>query len=126
MYSRSLLSPFQQLLLTLMRLRLNISGADLGFRLNIHMSTVSRIFTQVIEILYYRLRPLIYWPDRDSLRKSMPMDFRKHCPITDCYEIFLDKPSHLLTKAQSYLAYKHHQTVKHLIGITPQGTVCFL
>ena len=43
--SRSLLSPFQQLLLTLMRLRLNLSGADLGFRFNIHMSTVSRIFT---------------------------------------------------------------------------------
>ena len=128
--SRSLLSPFQQLLLTLMRLRLNLSGADLGFRFNIHMSTVSRIFTQVIEILYYRLRPLIYWPDRDSLRKSMPMDFRKHCPncavIIDCFEIFLDKPSHLLTKAQSYSAYKHHQTVKYLIGITPQGTVCFL
>ena len=56
--SRSLLTPFQQLLLTLMRLRLNLSCADLGFRFNIHMSTVSRIFTQVIEILYYRLRPL--------------------------------------------------------------------
>ena len=133
--TRSLLSPFQQLLLTLMRLRLNLSrlnlsGADLGFRFNIHMSTVRQIFTQVIEILYYRLRPLIYWPDRDSLRKSMPMDFRKHCPncavIIDCFEIFLDKPSHLLTKAQSYSAYKHHQTVKYLIGITPQGTVCFL
>ena len=90
--SRSLLSPFQQLLLTLMRLRLNLSGADLGFRFNIHKSTVSRIFTQVIEILYYRLRPLIYWPDRDSLRKSMPMDFRKHYPncavIIDCFEYF--------------------------------------
>ena len=64
--SRSLLSPFQQLLLTLMRLRLNLSGVDLGFRFNIHRSTVSRIFSQVIDILYYRLKPLIYWPDRDS------------------------------------------------------------
>ena len=102
----------------------------LGFRFNIRMSTVSQIFTQVIEILYYRLRPLIYWPDRDSLKKSMPMDFRKHCPncavIIDCFEIFFNKPSHLLTKAQSYSAYKHHQTVKYLLGITPQGTVCFL
>ncbi len=90
--SRSLLSPCQQLLLTLMRLRLNLLGVDLGFRFNIHMSTVSRIYSQVIDILYYRLKPLIYWSDRDSLRKSMPMDFRKHCPncavIIDCFEVF--------------------------------------
>ncbi len=59
----------------------------------------------------------------------MPMDFRKHCPncavIIDCFEVFLEKPSHLLTKAQSYSVYTHHQTVKYLIGITPHGTVVF-
>ena len=39
------LSPFQQLLLTLIRLRLNLSGNDLGYRFgNISLSTVSRIF----------------------------------------------------------------------------------
>ncbi len=32
----------------------------------------------------------------------------------------------MLTKAQSYSVYKHHQTVKYLIGITPHGTVCFI
>ncbi len=44
----------------------------------------------------------------------------------DCFEVFLEKPSHLLTKAQSYSVYTHHQTVKYLIGITPHGTVVFL
>ena len=26
----------------------------------------------------------------------------------------------------TYLTYKHHKTVKYLIGITPQGTVSFI
>lgn len=58
------------------------------------------------------------------------MDFRKHCPkcavIIDCFEIFLEKPSDLLCRAQTFSSYKHHNTVKYLIGITPQGTVCFI
>ena len=58
--SRRALTPFQQLLLTLMRLRLNLSGQDLAYRFNVHSSTVSRTFTNVIEVLCTRLKPLIF------------------------------------------------------------------
>ena len=124
------LTPFQQLLLTLMQLRLNLSGQDLAYRFNVHSSTVSRTFTYVIEVLCTRLKPLIFWPNRDNLQKTMPMDFRKHCPscavIIDCFEIFIERPMNLLARAQTYSSYKHHNTVKYLIGITPQGTVSFI
>lgn len=60
----------------------------------------------------------------------MPMDFWKHCPycalIIDCFEIFTERPSNLLARAQTYSSYKHHNTAKYLIGITPQGTVCYI
>ena len=60
----------------------------------------------------------------------MPMDFRKHCPkcvvIIDCFENFLERPTNLLARAQTYLSYKHHNTAKYLIGITPQGSVSFI
>lgn len=46
------------------------------------------------------------WPDRDSLMKTMLMDFQKHCPscvvIIDCFEIFLERPINLLAGAQTY------------------------
>ena len=128
--SRRALTPFQQLLLTLMRLRLNLSGQDLAYQFNVHNSTVSRTFTYVIEVLCTRLKPLIFWPNQDNLQKTMPMDFRKHCPscavIIDCFEIFIERPMNLLARAQTYSSYKHHNTVKYLIGITPQGTVSFI
>ena len=58
------------------------------------------------------------------------MAFRKHCPkctvIIDCFEVFIERPSNLLARAQTYSSYKHHNTAKYLIGVTPQGTVCFI
>ncbi len=99
---RSILSPFQQLIVTLIRMRLNLSGQDLGYRFKVNSSTISRIFLHVLEVLYIKLKPLIIWPDRDSLKKTMPMVFRKHYPncivIIDCFEIFLDRPTNLLAR----------------------------
>jgi len=58
------------------------------------------------------------------------MDFHKYCPncvvIIDCFEIFLDRPLIPLARAQTFSSYKHHNTVKYLIGITPQGIVSFI
>ena len=46
--------------------------------------------------------------------------------IIDCFEIFIDRPTNRLARAQTFSSYKHHNTVKVLIGITPQGTICFV
>jgi len=91
----SSLSPFQQLLVTLMRLRLNLSAQDLGYQFKVHASTISRTFEFVIALLYAKLKHLIIWPTRDALKKTMPMVVRKHYPrcvvIIDCFEIFVDR-----------------------------------
>uniref|UniRef100_A0A1X7V3A4 DDE Tnp4 domain-containing protein n=1 Tax=Amphimedon queenslandica TaxID=400682 RepID=A0A1X7V3A4_AMPQE len=39
----------------------------------------------------------------------------------NCSEEFLEKPSNLLARAQVWSNYKHHSTIKFLIGITAQG-----
>ena len=129
-HNRSMLPAFQQIVMTLMRLRLGLSGQDLGYRFGVHRSTISRIFASVIDVLYLRLKHLIVWPEREVLRKTLPVDFRKHCPectvIIDCFEIFIDRPTALLARAQTYSSYKHHNTAKYLIGITPHGSVSFV
>ena len=52
------------------------------------------------------------------------------CPrcviIIDWFEIFIDRPTALLARAQTFSSYKHHNTIKYLIGVTPQGTVRFI
>ena len=61
---------------------------------------------------------------------TMPFCFRPHyglkvTSIIDCFELFIDKPSDLLAKSCTWSQYKHYNTAKYLIGITPQGTVSF-
>ena len=72
-FPTSKLSKFQAFVLTLMKLRLDVSNYDLGFRFGISASTVSRVFSKWIEAMDIRLSFLITWPDRENLRKkSMP------------------------------------------------------
>lgn len=40
--------------------------------------------------------------------------------------MFLDRPTNLLAQAKTWSSYKHHNTVKYLIGISPQGSVSFI
>lgn len=121
----------QQILLTLVKLRLNLDFKDLSFRFGISPTTASVYFQNIIDILYERFKKIIIWPDRDILQKTMPSCFietfqDKTTVIIDCFEVFIEKPSNLLTAAQCWSNYKHHYTLKFLIGITPQGTICFI
>ena len=121
---------FNQLLITLIKLRLNIPDQDLAYRFGVNQSTVSRCITKWLDVLHVKLSPLIYWPERDQLRKTMPTCFRKNfrkCAIViDCFEVFIDRPTSLMARAQTWSNYKKHNTCKFLIGITPQGSVSFI
>ena len=73
---------------------------------------------------------LVKWPQREELKLTLPACFREtfsSCAvIIDCFEVFIDRPSCLLARAKTWSSYKHHNTAKFLIGITPQGTVSFI
>ena len=125
------LSKFQECVLTLMKLKLNMPMHDLAYRFGISLPTVSRIFLAWMVVLDVRLAPLIKWPDREDLWRTMPQCFQfsfgnKTTVIIDCFEVFIARPSNLMARAQTYSNYKSHNTVKILVGITPQGSISFV
>ena len=127
----SVLLYFEEFSLTLMRLRLNLSIRDLAFRFKISKSTSSKVFLRWISIMYFRRKHLIKWPARNELMETMPLCFRKYfeakvAVIIDCFEIFINKPSNLRARATTWSQYKHHNTVKFLIGVSPQGVITFV
>ena len=129
--SSFVMGKFKMFILTLVKLRLNMSNVFLAYEFDTTQPTVSRLFTSCISTLYKRLSRLIRWPEKEPLKKTMPMEFRKNfakkCTvIIDCFEVFCEKPSGLTARAETWSSYKHHHTVKYLIGITPQGTVSYL
>ena len=130
--ANSKLSPFDSFILTLMKLQLNPPNQDFAFRYQVSPPTVCRIFKKWIVAMYHRLRPhLIQWPSCEALQRTMPFCFRVNYElnvsgIIDCFELFIEKSSNLLAKACTWSQYKHYNTAKYLICISPQGVITFI
>ena len=124
------LSVPDEILLVLMKLRLDLPNDDLGYRFKLAPKTVSIMFHKWISIMSTELKCLICWPDSITLRENMPCCFRKHflkvrC-IIDCFEIFIERPTAFEARAATYSNYKKHNTVKVLIAIAPTGCISFI
>ena len=110
--SRSTLTEFQQFMLVLLKVRLNLDNQLIAFQFGIHASTVSRCFQKWIDVMYERLKPLVKWPDHEQLYKTMPVELKKKfgkcVVIIDCFEVFMERPKGVLARAQTWSNYKHH------------------
>lgn len=120
-----------QLLLTLMKIRLGLLNEDLGDRFGVSMSTCSRILTTTLKFLASELKCLVFNPPKEVQRANLPRRFNNHSyknvrHIIDCTEVFIETPKNLEVKAQTWSNYKHHQTVKYLVSITPNGHFNFV
>ena len=128
---RSKLTSHQQLLVTLIRLRMNYLIRDIAYHIRVSYSTVLRAFHSTLDVLFVRLRFLIGWPHRDILKSTMPNCFKsnfgtKVTVIIDCFELFTEKPWGSINRASLYSQYKGNETVKYLIGVAPQGVIIFI
>ena len=103
------LPVFQQCLLVLMKLRLNLFNQDLAYRFGVSQSTISKIFSKWINIMCERLKSLIKWPSCNELIKTMPEEFNrtfsKCVCVIDCFEVFCERPRDLMARAQTYSNY---------------------
>ena len=128
--SSNLLSTDNQMFLVLLKLRLNLIYEDLALRFGISTSTVQRVINRWIDVMYCRLKFLIKWPSREVIWNNLPPNFQELYPcctcIIDCSEIFIETPNSFCARSSTYSNYKKHNTVKFLVGITPNGCVSFL
>ena len=105
--NRAALSLFQEMVLTLMLLRLNLTINDLSNRFNISRSTTSSVVLKWINKMFVRLRPLIMWSGRKEIISTTPVLFRQYfktkvAVIIDCFEIFINKPSNLKARSATW------------------------
>ena len=117
-------------IIVLMKLRLNVPHLDLTYRFDVSRPVVTRVISTWLVIMDACLSPLLSWPTHNALHKTMPQCFidsfgYKTTVIIDCFEIFINRPTNLMARAQTFSNYEHHNTVKVLIGISPQGTISF-
>jgi len=69
------------------------------------------------------------FPTQELIRKNIPQEFAQYVTtriILHCTELFIRRPSAMLTQSETWSDYKHHNTWKLLVGVTPNGQVTFL
>ncbi|XP_070831340.1 uncharacterized protein [Chaetodon trifascialis] len=133
------LSKFQQLLLTLMRLRLDLRNQDLAYRFGVKVGTVTRTVHQMVSIMSSTLVPTaVFWPSRAELRKNLPAALRTSHPdcavIVDCFTVPFEEPVSRGNQQQQQQrvvpscqgAGTSYNVLKYLIGVAPQGVVTFV
>ena len=123
------LRPIDEFLMMCMKLRLNLLQESLADLFRVSVSTVSRILNTWINFCYDHSLHLVTWPSKERIMQCLPSHFKDFpdCTIVlDCTEVFIEKPSSLSAQWQTWSEYKHHNTVKILIGVTPNGMVNFV
>ncbi|XP_075544021.1 uncharacterized protein LOC142578529 [Dermacentor variabilis] len=128
---RKLLTIEDQLLLTLMRLRLGLLCGDLARRFEVAVPYVSRTFSRVLDDLVKIMQEIVLWLPRSKLRANMPESFRnsqysRTTCIFDCTEALMQRPRKLMAKSQSYSQCKVANTMKFLTVIARNGFIMFV
>ena len=77
---RRKLSPLEEFVITLMRLRLGLFEEDLGDRFCVHPSTISRVFITWVNFMYHKFKEIPLWPTRPQIQLHMPDCFRSKYP----------------------------------------------
>lgn len=129
--AKTRLNPQQQFIMVLMRLRLGLLTKDLAGRFGISAGSVSEVFHAWVDVLAVNMKKFVIWPSRKALRSHQQKAFRdslfeKVRGIIDYTEIFIQRPTYMTSRSQTYSHYKHHNTVKLLVVVSPSGAISFV
>ena len=117
-----ILSLEDEILMTLMRIRLDYPVEDLAFRFDVSVSLAASTITTFIVFLNLEPKPLIYWPTPDETISYKHFHFNEtfnKCEgIGDCTEQWIEHSKNPDSQYQTYSSYKSNNTFKKLIFCT--------
>ncbi|XP_031335325.1 uncharacterized protein LOC116165155 [Photinus pyralis] len=116
--------------LTLKKIRVDQTFAELGDDFGVSEATASRLFSKSLLPIAKFVSGLIVWPSPEKIAKLLPIPFRarygKVQAIIDCLEIEIQKPEDAVKQSLTWSEYKKCNTVKYLVSSTPDGIVNFI
>lgn len=106
------ISKKDQLLMTLMKLKLNLYQEDIGVRFNVSHTTVSNITLAWLHLLHKTIfqELITEIPSRKKNKCCLPSSFSSftNCRIIiDCTEIYTVMPKKMESQKATYSSYKH-------------------
>ena len=130
LYAAPTLDVRNQLLLTLIKLRLYITNFQLGRMFEVTQLEVYNIFVTWVKFMSKQWRKINIWPERDTVRHFAPTDFKTKFPTTraifDGTECPVKKPAAAAAQQATFSTYKNRNTAKVLVGVAPAGHVSYV
>lgn len=123
------ISPPDQVILTLMKLRLGLSTSDLAVRFGISKELASDVVRSVIMNMACRLKFLISWPSRKAATNICDAINYMHDQTTimiDCLEISIEEPLTISARNQTWSDSKDCNTIKAVLGAAHNGLIIFV
>ena len=93
------------------------------------MSTGQRLFSSWSKSSAKVLRSLIFIPDQGVINATRPSRFSSYPnlnSIADCFKVFIQTPKDPVLQRWTWSSYKHHNTLKYFVSVTPNSMVAFL
>ena len=129
-------SSKEKLFICLLRLRRGFTIKTMSLLLScpgkeIKETSIRDIFTTFIQMMYKIFRQMnkVMFPSRDKLRKYLPKVFKTmkntRCSV-DCTEFKVETSRNFGRQGNAYSSYKHGNTFKCMIAVTPSGGACFV
>ena len=88
-----------------------------------------QIFVSWIKAMAKVLKANVYLPDQGVINVTAPRRFRSlrntHS-IIDCSELFIETPQDHNLQDSIWSTYKHHNTLKFLIGVAPNSSITYI
>lgn len=124
------LEPEDQLFLTLMKLRQAKEDIELSILFQVSETVVSQIFLTWINLMFFQLKELDIWPEKEIILEHMPLSFgqqfHKTRVILDATEIPIQKPGRADAQSATFSTYKNKNTLKTMIECTPRGLISYV
>ena len=118
-----------RVMLTLMKLKLNLSFRCLSCFFKIGEQSASRCFFLTMDILHSILKQFIVWLPLEIINDNMPIYFASFSDtrlVLDCAEIPIQTSKCVNCSVRTYSNYKGRHTVKFLLAVAPDGTIIFV
>ena len=129
-------SSKEKLFICLLRLKSGFTIQTLAFLLStpgkqIRETSIRNIFTMFIQLMYKIFRDMEYvmFPSKEFLKRYHPKVFKSmpkvRCSV-DCTEFRVQTSRNFARQGNTFSTYKHANTLKCLIAVTPNGGACFV
>lgn len=120
------LSFEEELFIVLVKLKTGNFNEDLAQTFDISPAHVSSIFTTLINFLSKELKILFEMQSSEDDQAECYQSFNNLRVILDCTELMAQRSSNLDVRKKTFSNYKHYDTAKFLVGISPNLAVNYV